>query len=145
MVEIHEGFTNNNTITFTTLVGLANGSTAVSNVVDNTSDLFLSADIQVKFRTTTPTSSTGYVAVILQRTADNGTTFDDATEDEEVLALLVANTDNTTFTTSVSTAKTGTLQSKWRLAIKNMSGAAFDGTPANFSVKFLGRYIRTIP
>ena len=140
--ELKTGFANNQSVSIPTLVGLANGSTAVSTTIDNTTNLFINAEIQFKFKTTSPVSNIGTVTLILLRSLD-GISFDDATDSHEVLGLFIANSDNTTYIASATTSGNGAVASFWRLAVKNESGAALDSTASNFSLKFNGKYVYT--
>jgi len=144
MAEIQEGYDNNKTVTIT-LASLADGATATSSAIDNTTDLFINADIQLKFMTTSTVDASGYVALVLQRTADGGATYDGVDENAENLGMFIANSDDTTYVVSATTGKIGTLPSQWKLSVINETGAAFEGTPGNFSLKFVGKYVRTIP
>jgi hypothetical protein len=137
-----QGNTNNNVVSIPLLVSLPNGSTAVSDTIDNvpSSAAFINVDIQLMYRTTTPTSSRGTIALILLRSMDGGTTFDDATDSHEILGTFIANSDNTTYIVSSGTGIRGVMPAKWRLAVINNSGAAFDSTAGNFSLKFIGKF-----
>lgn len=139
MATVELNFTNNNTITIT-LDSLANGSRATSNTIDNSSDRFLSADIQFKITTAAAgVSATGTVTVYIIRSVDGGSTFDDSSDNSEVLGVFNANANATTYYFSVDSNVSGSLASHWKVALKNDSGAAFNATPANFYAKFAGK------
>jgi len=131
-------FDNSNTITIT-LASLADGAIATSSTIDNSTDKFITADIQVKVRTGTGTDSGGGLTLFFLRSVDGGTTFDSTTNDTaEVLAGYNVNADSTDFRFSAETTRLGALPSHWRIAIKNDSGAALDSTGSNHSVEFSG-------
>jgi len=143
MSTVRSLYTNNQSVTIT-LASLANGSTATSNAIDNSTTKFLAADFQIKFRTTTSTLATGAVLLYLIRSVDGGTTYDDAPTNSELIGTYAANTDSTTFIVSTDTTLSGQLPDFFKIAIKNMSGATFDASGANFSVKFLGKQFELI-
>jgi hypothetical protein len=136
-------YVNNNVITIT-LASLANEAIAVSSTVNNSINKFISADIQIVLKTTTPTLVIGVTEVYFLRSADGGTTFDDSAVNAEIIGVYSAAADNTFFVFSVPTALNGQLPDFWKIAIKNRSGAAFDATAGNFSVKFLGKRAQDI-
>ena len=141
-LELKTGFANNQSVSIPTLVGLANGSTAVSAIIFNATDLFINAEIQLKFKTTSPVSSTGTITLMLLKSLD-GISFDDPTDSHEVLGVFIARSDNTTYVVSATTSDYDSLPAFWRLAVKNDSGAALDSTASNFSLKFNGKYVYT--
>ena len=143
MATVELNYTNNNTITIT-LASLTNGSRATSSTIDNSSTKFLSADVQVKIRTGAGTSATGTVTIYFIRSVDGGTTFDDSTDNAEVLGVFNANTDTTDFIFSVDTTVAGTLPSHWKIAVKNDSGATFNVTSSNFYAKFAGKKFNVV-
>jgi hypothetical protein len=138
MGTVRSFYANNQTITIT-LASLADQGTAVSSVIDNSTNKFITADFQLKFRTGSPTNSLGAVGMFIIRSADGGTTFDDAPTNAEAIGNFAAATDNTTFIVSTDSSLSGQLPDFFKIAIKNMSGAAFDATGSNFSLKMLGK------
>jgi len=132
-------FDNSNTITIT-LASLADGSIATSSTIDNSSDKFIAASIQLKLRTGTGTDLVGGVVLYLVRSVDGGTTFDSpATEGSEVLASYNVNEDSTDYRFSAETTRVGLLPSHWKIAVKNDSGGPFDSTASNFSAEYSGK------
>lgn len=128
--------TNSQTITIT-LASLANGSSATSNAIDNSTNKFLSANVQVKIKTNAAgTSATGSCSVFLIRSADGGTTYDDATG--IYLGSLPTVANSTTYTRTFSTEPLGALGSSWKVAVLNNSGAALDSTGGNHLAQFAG-------
>jgi len=132
-------FSNSNAVTIT-LASLADGAIATSSTIDNSSDKFISADIQVKLRTGTGVNSNGTVAIFWLRSVDSGTDFDfTANDNAEVLGAFAVDVDSTDYRFSVDTTRMGFMSSHWRIAIRNDTGAAFDATGSNFSVEYAGK------
>jgi len=137
MAIVRSNYTNNQAVTIT-LASLADGATATSSAIDNSSDRFINAQVQMKFKTTNTVSTVGVVELYLIRSADGGTTYDDSEINAELIGVFNAATDDTDFVVSTDTASNGQLPEFFKIAVKNLSGAAFDSTGGNFSVKFLG-------
>lgn len=128
--------TNTQAVTIT-LASLANGSSATSNAIDNSTNKFLSALVRVKVKTNAAgTSTTGSVSVFLVRSTDGGTDYDDATG--ICLGVLPATANATTYTRTFSTEFLGPLGSHWKVAVLNNSGAALDSTAGSHEVEFAG-------
>ena len=131
-----------------TLASLANGSGRASTAIDNSTGLYLSADIRVKV-TTSGTSSTGFVSVYLIRSED-GTNYDDAFGGTDaaytpVNAILLGTINTPTTATYVKTFDTAelglTLPAKWAIGIVNNSGNALTATAGNHSVTYREKYL----
>lgn len=136
MATVTQNVTNSGSVTIT-LASLANASSAVSSAVDNSSNKYLEALIQVKVRTNAAgTSATGVTNVFLVRSADGGTTYDDNTR--VLLGTLPTNANGTTYIGTFSTAPVGALGTHWKAAVENRSGAALDSTGGNHAVVFAG-------
>jgi len=132
-------YSNSNTITIT-LASLADDAIATSSTIDNTSDKFISADIQVKLRTSTGVGIAGTVSLFMLRSVDGGTDFDlTANDNSEIIGTFSTSQDSTDYRFSIDTTRMGLLPSLWRLAVKNESGAAFDATGSNFSAEYAGK------
>jgi hypothetical protein len=129
------------------LTSLANNGQRGSASIDNTSNLFLDALVQLKIKSgASGTSSTGYVNVYAYGTADGGTDYSDGvtgTNAGQTLTSppnlrligvfnMVAN--STTYTSppfSVAQAFGGVLPDHWGIVVENKSGGTFDGTTAS--------------
>jgi len=122
------------------LASLADGSIAASDAIDNSTDRFIYADIQVKITTGTGTDGDGLIKIKILRSVDGGTTYDDASANSEILSAFSANADSTAFIASAGTSRVGLLPSHWKIAILNDSGAALDSTAASHSVVFIGKH-----
>ena len=132
-----------------TLASLANGSGRASTAVDNSSGLYLSADIRVKIKTGTA-SATGYASVYLIRSED-GTNYDDSFGGTDaaytpVNALLLGTINTpastTTYAKTFDTAELGlNLPAKWSIGIVNSSGGTISATAGDHSVTFREKYL----
>jgi hypothetical protein len=132
-------FTENQSITIT-LASLADDATAVSSTIDNTTTKYVSADIQVKIRTGATPASPLTVTVKLLRSVDGGTNFDDSGDNAEILGIFtVTDTASTDYIFSIDTSNKGILPARWKLAVTNTTGDAFDSTGGNFYAKFTGK------
>ena len=136
MATVTQNATNSNTITIT-IASLANNTAVASSAIDNSSNKFIEALIQVKVKTNAAgTSATGVTNVFLVRSADGGTTYDDSTR--VYLGQLPTIANATTYIGSFSTAPVGALGTHWKLAVENRSGAALDSTGGSHSAAFAG-------
>jgi hypothetical protein len=134
MAVVTQNVTNTQAVTIT-LASLANGSTATSSAIDNSTNKFLSALVRVKVLTNAAgTSATGSVTVLLVRSTDGGTDYDDGI----FLGALATVANATTYTRTFSTEPLGALGSHWKVAVVNQSGAALNSTGSNHEVEFAG-------
>jgi hypothetical protein len=131
-----------------TLASLANGSGRASTAVDNTTDLYISADVRVKV-TTSGTSSSGYVSVYLLRSED-GTSYDDAFAGSDaaytpINALLlgtILTPATSTYARTFDTAELGlTLPAKWAIGIVNSTGNALSATAGEHEVSIRPKFL----
>lgn len=135
MATVTVNVTNTQGVTIT-LASLANGSTATSNAIDNSTNKFVSALVRVKVRTNAAgTAATGSCSVFLVRSTDGGTDYDDAAI---FLGALPTVANATTYTRTFATEPVGPLGSHWKVAVTNNSGAALDSTAGNHEVEFAG-------
>jgi len=142
MATIQQLLTSNQAITIT-LASLADGDSAVSSTINNSSTLYIGADVQITFRTGAAVSGSGTLDVYMLRCLDGtGTAFD---TDNPTTATLIDNfpaVDNATdYTVSMSIE---VLPSRWQLMVVNSTGDALDSTPANFTVIFEGKKLSTV-
>jgi hypothetical protein len=137
--------TNNQSITCT-ITSLANNGQQSSAAIDNTTNLFLDALVNVKVKSNSAsTSSTGYVNVYAYGTADGGTTYGGGetgmgtnasvtlTVPPNIRLIGVVNVvaNSTTYNSgplSVAAAFGGVLPDHWGIVIENKSGAALDAS-----------------
>ncbi len=159
MASIKSAFgTSNQTITLT-IASLTNNSARASTAVDNTSNLYTNALVQLKIKSgASSTSSTGYVNVYAYGTADGGTTYSDgASGTDGALTMtappnirligsinVVANA--TTYKSdamSVAAAFGGVLPDHWGIVIENKTGGTLDATGGSHFAIYQGLY-RTV-
>lgn len=141
---IQQEFTNNQTITIT-LASLADGATATSSTIDNSTTKYLHCDLQMKMRSGDPdVSGTGTVTLYILRSIDGGTTFDDIGTNTDILGIFNVVDNNTDYIFSIDTSTIGILPEYWRLVVLNSTGDAFDSTGSNFYVKFVGKKLQTV-
>lgn len=127
-----------------TFTSLANNGQRQSTKVDNTSDLFLDALVQVKVKSgASGVSTTGCVNIYAYGTADSGSDYSDGASGSDA-AITLTNPPNmrligvvnvvansTTYVSppfSVAAAFGGVLPDHWGIVVENLSGAALDGT-----------------
>lgn len=136
MATVTANVTNSNTITIT-IASLANTSTNTSSAIDNSTNKFLEALVQIKIKTNAAgTGASGYVNVWIIRSTDAGTTYDDA--GRTLLGIMPAVANATTYISTFSTQGLGALGTSWKIALENQSGAALDSTAGNHSAVFAG-------
>lgn len=153
-MDIKEKFgANGQTITIT-VASLANNSARQCTVIDNSTNVFLDALVQLKLKTAAAsTSATGYVNVYAFGTVDGGTTYTEnagATDAAITLtsppnAVLIGRincvANATTYYSSpmsVAAAFGGVLPEKWGIIVENKTGATLDATAGNHAVKYQG-------
>lgn len=135
MATVTVNVTNTQTVTIT-IASLANGSTATSNAIDNSTNKFLSANVRVKVKTNASgTSASGSCSVFLVRSTDGGTDYDDAAM---FLGALSTVANATTYARTFSTEQLGPIGTHWKVAVANNSGAALDSTGGSHEVEFAG-------
>jgi hypothetical protein len=150
MSSVKEAFGSNTSITITSVASLTNNSQAGSAVVDNTSNLYLDAQVVAIIKTASAsTSSTGYCNIYAYASIDGGSNYSDAVTGADATQTLtvppnlrligvmncVAN--STTYVSSafsVAAAFGGTLPPKWGIVIENKTGAtlAASGSSASY-------------
>lgn len=146
--------TGGQTITIT-LASLASGSAQESTALDNATDLFLDALVQIKLKSgASSTSSTGYANVYAYGSVDDGTSYNgNATGTNASITLasppnlrligviaVVANATTYRGIFSVAAAFGGVLPKKWGIVVENQSGAALDSTGGNHAATYQGIY-----
>jgi hypothetical protein len=155
MAVINEALATSTAITIT-LASLASSATAgrESASVDNSSNLYLDALVQVKAKLATGTPANDKAIYIYVAGSEDGTKWVDTVtgadaaitlRDPTNLTLLgVINTPDAGAVTYVSNpmavaaAFGGTLPRKWSIIIRNYTGLAFDATAGNLAVTYSG-------
>jgi hypothetical protein len=136
-----------------TLASLASGSSRASTAVDNTSNLFLDAMVQIGIKTGT-ISGTAYVAIYAYGTANGGTNYIEGVSGTDAGITLTSPTNlklvgilNTPASTttyhgmfSVAAAFGGQLPSSWGIVVQNNTGGALDATEGNHLKVYQGLY-----
>jgi hypothetical protein len=142
MATIQQNLTSNQSITIT-LASLANAATVLSSAIDNSTTLYIGADVQIKFKTGAAVSGSGTLDVYMVRSLDGtGTLYDDGVA---ATATLIDNFPATvSATTQVVSMSIEVLPSRWKLMVVNSTGDALDASGANFSVIFEGKKLSTV-
>jgi hypothetical protein len=123
--------------------GLADGSKAVSDAIDNSTTRYAMADIAFKFKTNQHQIDTqnGYVAIGILRSADGGVTYDSHLRPGNILAVVNELDASEEYVLSVSTNQLGWLPSHFKIAVRNGTGAPFFHKEEKFGVWFTGKSI----
>ena len=121
------------TLTVTGLGTLANGSSATSATVDNTTSLFIDVKVELVFATAAGAVSTGTVEIWAKESIDN-TDFDDDSNDKLVAVCVLAAAGVQTRKRLVSLASVfgGTVPPYWQLRVRNATGAALTSASATY-------------
>ena len=127
---------------------VTNGNGRASTAIDNSSNLYLSADVYLKLKSgASSTSATGYVDIYLIRSED-GTTYDDnfggsdaayTPANATLLGRMAMVANATTYYMVVNTEQAGSLPRKWCIGIVNNSGGTLDATGGSHAVSFTGK------
>lgn len=134
---------NNQSITIT-LTSRPNANQRGSLAIDNTSNLYLDAFVQLKIKTNASgTSATGFVVIYAYGTADGGTDYGDGVTGTDadqtltsppnlrVLGIINAVANATTYTSnpfSVASVFGGKLPDHWGIVVENDTGATLDAS-----------------
>lgn len=136
-----------------TLASLTNTSARGAAAVDNSSNLFEDALVQLTLKSgASGTSTTGVVNIYATGTTDGGTTYGEGAGTDAAVTLtsppnvkiigtvnVVANATSYKSTPfSVAAAFGGTLPQKWALIVENQSGGTLDATAGNFTLQYQG-------
>lgn len=132
-------YTPNQTVTIT-LASLADGGTAVSNVIDNSTDGYLSAEFQIKITTDT-VAGVPTVSVYILRSVDGGTDYDDSTNvnNPELMRQISTPSSATAYTSSV---RVESLPQYFKIMVVNNTGDALDSTGSNHYIKYCAKTIQ---
>ncbi len=139
-----------------TLASLTTGSARASTVVDNTTNLFLDALVQVQTKTGTGPAVPNIINVYAYATVDGGTTYSDgATGSDAGITLTAppnavligsinvpaASTSYKSGPMSVAAGFGGVLPAKWGIIIENQSGTTLSATGGDHIVQYQGAYV----
>jgi hypothetical protein len=136
-----------------TIASLGSTSAQSCAAIDNTSNLYLDAIVQVKIKTAAAgTAATGLVNIYAYGSADGGTTYPEGAGTNAGVTLTVppnliligqinAVANATTYNSnavSVAAAFGGVLPAFWGIVLENLTGAALDSTAGNHAAKYQG-------
>jgi hypothetical protein len=157
MTTSQELLTNNQSITIS-LASLANGSYQQSAAIDNTSNLYFDAGVQLSVKTASSgVSSTGTINVYAYGSANGGSNYTDGCSGSnasftptsptnlKLIGVINAVANSTTYTGgpfSVASAF-GYTPGKWGIVVFNNTGAAFDSTEGNHLKFFEGQQVQS--
>ena len=152
MAVIKDSFAANSAMTIT-LASLANSTAGVgrqSTLVDNTSNLYSSAQIAIKVTVGTTPTANSLIYVYLIRSDNSGTPIADDGAGASDAGLTVINapllgtilcsaaTSNAAYYGVFDTKSLGSLGPKWGIALVNATGVALHVTAGNHVVEFNG-------
>lgn len=120
-------------LTVTGIGTLANGSSATSTTVDNTTNLFMDVKIELVFATAAGAVATGTVEIWAKESIDN-TDFDDDSNDKlaAVCVLAAAGVQTRKRIVSLASVFGGVVPPYWQVRIRNATGAAFTSASATY-------------
>jgi hypothetical protein len=136
-----------------TLASLASAGARSALAVDNTTNLFLDALVQLTVKSgASGVSATGYVSVYAYATADGGTSYPEGAGTDvgvtltvptnlKLIGVLNVVANATTYVSepmSVAAAFGGVLPDHWGIVVQNNSGAALDATEGNHKKVYQG-------
>lgn len=132
--------TSNQSITCT-ITSLANNGQRQSTAIDNATNKFIDALLQVTVKTgSSGTSSTGYVAIYVYMTADGGTNYSDGASGSDgsitltsppnmrLIGILNCVANSATYKGVFQVAAGGQLSDHWGIVIENKTGATLDAS-----------------
>lgn len=138
------------TITLASLANSTSGAGQQSTLVDNTTNLYLSAQISVKITVGTTPTANSLIYIYLIRQDNNGTPIADDGAGTTNAAITITNapllgtllvpaaTSNVAYQRIFDTTFLGTLPPKWGIAVVNSSGVALNSTAGNHVVTYIG-------
>jgi hypothetical protein len=128
-------------LTVTGIGTLANGSSATSATVDNTTTLFMDVKVELVFATASGATATGTVEIWAKESIDN-TDFDDDPNDKlaAVCVLSGAGVQTRKRIVSLASVSGGTIAPYWQVRIRNATGAAFTSA----SVTYRGATLQSV-
>ena len=155
MANIKRAFGTNGQAITITLASLTTTSARASTAIDNTTNLYLDALVQVQTKTGTGPAVPNLINVYAYATVDGGTTYSDgATGTDAAITLTVppnavligslnvptASTSYKSGPMSVAAAFGGILPAKWGIIIENQSGTTLSATGGDHVVQYHGVY-----
>ena len=135
------------------IASLADHAERQSDVIDNSSNLYLDAHVQLKVKTGTTVSGDKAVYVYAYGTTDSSglgysggasgsdSAFSGALDNTKLIGVISTPATGTSYESdiiSVAIGFGGTLPSKWGIIVENRSGSALDSTEGNHVKKYVG-------
>jgi hypothetical protein len=135
------------------LASLADHAERQSDVIDNSSNLYLDAHIQLKVKTGSTVSGDKAVYVYAYGTTDSSglgysggasgsnSTFSGTLANTRLIGVISTPATGTSYESdimSVAAGFGGSLPSKWGIIVENRSGSALDATESNHVKKYIG-------
>lgn len=140
----------NFTITLASLANSTSGAGRQSTIIDNTSNLYTSAQVSLKITVgTTPTANSLIYVYLIRSNNDTTAIIDDGAGASDA-ALTVVNapllgtilcsaaTSNTAYYGVFDTKALGSLGPKWGIAVVNSTGVALNATGGNHVASYIG-------
>lgn len=120
-------------LTVTGIGTLANGSSATSATVDNTTNLFLDVKVELVFATASGATATGTVELWAKESIDNSD-FDDDTNDKlvGVVAMAAAGVQTRKRVFSLASVFGGAVPPYWQIRVRNATGGAFTSATVSY-------------
>jgi len=135
------------------LASLADSAKRQSDAVDNSSNLYLDAQVQLKVKTGGTVSGDKAVYVYAYGTTDSGglgysggasgsdSAFSGTLANTKLIGVISTPASGTAYESdimSVAAGFGGLLPGKWGIIVENKSGSALDGTESNHAKKYVG-------
>lgn len=135
------------------IASLADHTERQSDVIDNSTNLYLDAHVQLKVKTGSSVSGDKAVYVYAYGTTDSSglgysggasgsdSTFSGTLENTRLIGVISTVSSGTSYESdimSVAAGFGGTLPSKWGIIVENRSGSALDSTESNHVKKYVG-------
>ena len=135
------------------IASLADHAERQSDVVDNSTSLYLDAHVQLKVKTGSSVSGDKAVYVYAYGTTDSSglgysggasgsdSAFGGTLENTRLIGVISTPASGTSYESdiiSVATGFGGTLPSKWGIIVENRSGSALDSTESNHVKRYVG-------
>lgn len=141
MTDMKLSYGTTTSLTVTGIGTLANGTSATSSTVDNTTNLFVDVKIEIVFATASGATATGTFEVWGKESVDNSD-FDDDSNDKLVTICVLAAAGVQTRKRIISLAPVfgGTIPPYWQIRVKNSTGAALTSA----SVSYRGALMQSV-
>lgn len=140
MANINQAFGTTTSITIT-LASLANSGAATSSAIDNSTNLYLDALVDIVVNVAATPTATGAVEIYTLASVD-GTNFEDVANAKQIGVLSTVTTGSYRGVFSVAAAYGGSLPVQWKLYVKNIAGSAFAST--GNSAQYRGVYATSV-